>query len=73
MQAAFIPLALALSLTCCVTGAVAQDAPPMTLSVERFDVIGDNPLDPAATQAAAVGWNWQFSGFGVREGHEGRQ
>jgi len=31
-------------------GAVAQEAPPISIKVERFDVIGDNPLSAAVTE-----------------------
>ncbi len=51
MQVAFVPLALALALGCCALRAPAQEPPPMTIRVERFDVTGDNPLTAAETDA----------------------
>ena len=33
-------------------GALAAEPPVLEFSVERFDVSGDNPLDPVATEDA---------------------
>ncbi|MCC7122617.1 MAG: ShlB/FhaC/HecB family hemolysin secretion/activation protein [Gammaproteobacteria bacterium] len=52
MRTAFVPLLLALSGGCAFTAVVAQEPPPITLRVERFEVVGDNPLDAATTDAA---------------------
>jgi hypothetical protein len=32
--------------------AIAQAPPPISVTVERFDVVGDNPLSPAVTEQA---------------------
>ncbi len=61
MQATFVPLLLALTLGCCATGALAEEPPPITLRVERFEVTGDNPLSAADTDAALQPYLGEYS------------
>lgn len=42
---------------------VAEDAPPMSFAVERFDIQGPNPLDSTATEAALNPYLGEHSGM----------
>lgn len=61
MRKAFVPLLLLM----CVGGpapvAWAEEPPPFTLRVERFQVVGDNPLDAATTDAALAPYLGEYS------------
>jgi hemolysin activation/secretion protein len=52
VRAAFVPLLLALGGTAAAQGASAEAPPPITLKVERFEVIGENPLSAPVTEQA---------------------
>ena len=64
MQATFIPLLLALALAGGAPGAGAQEAPPITITVDHFEVTGDNPLSAAATDAALHPFLGQYGELG---------
>ena len=50
MRAAFVPLLLILGGTAGSMGVYAQEPPPISIKVEHFDVVGDNPLSAAVTE-----------------------
>ena len=54
MRAAFIQLFLLLGAVAAPWGASAEAPPPITLKVERFDVVGDNPLSAPVTEQTLV-------------------
>ncbi len=54
---------IATSLLMLSVTAAAQEPPPLLISVDRYEVTGDNPLDAATTAAAVAPFTGEFDGL----------
>lgn len=54
---------IAASLLALGVGVAAQEPPPLLITVDRYEVIGDNPLDADTTAAAVAPFTGEFDGL----------